>query len=258
MEQRNLSGEMQDFRLNRLEENNTEVIRTSITKTVGVGKDFPDINSAAEWIHTIKQTAGHITILLDDGVHIFTDTPIISFEQVRFMSFLNKQVSIKSSSGIPANCSISASGTLGGFFGGMFSATNSVVSIDNVTFDVTLGGLLSTQPLSAIVGTNSSIQMINCITNGGMGVAAIGGSINVIDSVFDGCLIAVSTDTNASVVDTTISNSLMNGVTSNRARVVLDNVTFTANTADTNIPLNEIQYDGSYISTNDTALSFKV
>lgn len=59
----------------------------------------------------------------------------------------------------------------------------------------------------------------------------------------------------------TISNCTTNGIRIFQSRVTTSEtgtLTFVTNTADTNMTLNEIQYDGSFITDGTSALSFKV
>lgn len=283
----NKSAEMQDWRLNQLEKNIVSTIYTVDTnltrKIVGEGKDFETLHDAVEWLGNVKQTGGIIYIGIDDGVHtldldMHRDTLYIGNTTLVHSAgahIFSKNVIFYSTSGNEDDCTITTDRSTLPDFMFLFSPfmiRQSSVIFSRITFDAVIGGYniavdggTSGIMAGAIYGDNSSVNFLNCnINNQGVGATMSGGGLGLFETTVSTNLYGVSAGfSKVRIENSTIEQSMVAGITGTGAgqmdinsQITLRNTTFSSNTANTDIPLNEIQRDGTFISDGTAALTF--
>lgn len=244
-------------------------ITDSYTAEVGVGKDFELFHDAMVWV--MKQaTTGNatITLILDDQTHYIGEPS--DFLTWYFWTYYTVQsaVLIKSASGNPALCKITMPATNDwDMWPGIFTATGGgFLTLEKITIDPALGGYPYPNHVAAVVASNATARLSTAIVeNAGSGAQAYnGGYFGIYNSTINACETGISLNSGSKCVDTsgskvsTISGNILGISCTNGSVVTLnDSTTFSGNTTDTNIPINQIQYDGACIADTTAALSFK-
>lgn len=250
-------------RLELLVGSGQEVITESTTKTVGEGKDFETLHLAFRWIENITQPGGFVILSIDDGVHVLGGEGEFDEDWWTYYAFNEKHLYIESASGNKDNCII----TLNSYddddnYPAIIQSQYCDIYFKNVTIDIAAAGY--PYPINVDFGyfTMTTMQLIDVDFKNCAGIYTQNQSyILGMRLTIDGC--------DKGIWNTNSTFDLRSGITiqncnegiyvyrSGKCIADSGNITFTNNTADTNIPLNEIQYDGSYISDGTGALSFK-
>jgi len=262
------------FALNRtrLERMFAELYETSVPITEAVEKtvaadgdpagvkDFDNLHDALKWAELQTYTKGGEVILsLEDGNHIIGGEGRLDDYNWAYYVFTRASVVLVGASGDKSLCTI----TLDGWDDGdqwacMFILRSAAILFENVTVD--LGADLYPYPenVSLVWGYDSS--NFTCTTSTLEDFAGLwfdsGCTVNLFGSVIDGgagYFEIMGNGTNGYALSSTFQNFTTTAIAvGNGATMCLDGTTtFTGNGSDTNIPLNEIQPDGSYI-TNKT------
>ena len=248
-----------------LKNKNDLVITETVTKTVGAGKDFETLHEALKWLETIRTIGpGYVYLSLDDGTHTLGGSGTFNEDEWSYYVLKGIQAGIGGASGDKTKVTI----TLDAYDDGdnwpsMFALYSCHMFIQDVTIDTALGGYPYAGNVDIIMAyTQSSVQCSRAdLKNGLESVIPYSGSIAnyyqcVVDN-FDSGLYTWGGRVKAT--QTTISNcdTALYVSTKEPSIITMDNCTLTANTADSNVPLHEIQYSGSYITNLTSALSFK-
>jgi hypothetical protein len=245
-------------------------ITEPVTKTVGAGKDFETFHEAMTWACSTHTTGnGAITLTLDDGLH--TPTSKADFNSWWYAYYpINNSMTINSASGNKANCIISLPvDDNGEDWPSLFLIHNGWLNIVNLTVDVTATGATQSANVTVIHphqgGTLSTWQVD--IKGGYPIYATHTGAIALrrADLYADATRAALSLlDRTTAYAHTVTFATGAFGIKVYLSAVfsvdddAIGSVTFApALGANTNIPLNEIQYTGAYISDGTAALSFK-
>lgn len=241
-------------------------ITTTVTKTVGAGKDFETFHEAMVWAcNTTIAGAGNIDLLLDDGTHVI---PMDALDEYwwAFYTFRNNNIGITGASHNKANCIITLEGVDDGDREpGIFQLLGTAhLWLAYITLDVGAGGYPYPESVGvAWCSEASKVSIVHAdivcgspIWVGDIAIALVGSSILTgsqigLETILGGT-IHISGPTELKNFATGIKATL-----GGRVRQSAGVVTFTNCITDTNIPLNQIQYDGSYISNGAAALSFK-
>lgn len=244
-------------------------ITTVVTKTVGstVGNDFPLFHDAMTWAcKQVTKGRGKVRLLLDDGTHILGEPD--EFDQNEWLYYsVTSHIGIEGASGDKTLCTITMSPTDDGDQWPTVVGINSggFLSASYVTFD--MGAGLYPYPENVSLGyANEACTMYSC-TFEDMAVTFWGnnGNVTINTCLINNCVTGVqghAVGMNCLIATTTISNcttgiSISPGNWSSNNVIRLKAVTFTTNTANTDVTINEIQYDGSVIVNGTSALSFK-
>lgn len=132
---------------------NAANISTSVTKTVGAGKDFETLHLALRWAEKLIFLGnGKLTLEIDDGTHVLGGAGEFNENAWAYYAFINSRITFKSVSGIAANCII----TLDAFddnenWPSVITAYLSNITVMNITIDGSIGGY----PYSAIYFLNA-------------------------------------------------------------------------------------------------------
>lgn len=243
-------------------------ITSTVTKTVGAGKDFETLLAAMTWATAqITSHAGLIVLSLDDGIHEVGEPSDFNTTYWAYHVVANT-LTIESASGVTANCSITLPSTDDGDqYPTLFTSVHKgSLLLKEVTIDPSLNGY----PYSTSVGPVSIndgrlILSKSVIKNADYAVYAWGyGKVEYQNTLIESCDVALSAGLHSTIAviwggspSAEIKNCTT-GVSVTESSVAnVSNLTFTTNTADTSIPLNEIQYDGSYITNEQAALTLK-
>lgn len=260
-----------------------QTVDTNLTrKIVGEGKDFETLHDAMEWLRNVKQTGGIIYIGIDDGVHtldldMHRDTIYIGNTTLVHSAgahIFSKNVIFYSTSGNEDDCTITTDRSTLPDFVALFSPfmiRHSSVIFSRITFDAVVGGYNVAVDgglnimAGAIYGESSSVSFLNCnLNNQGVAATISGGTLGLFETVVSTNIFGVSAGfSKVRIEDSTIEQSMVAGITGTGAgqmdinsQMTLRNTTFSSNAANTDIPLNEIQRDGTFISDGTAALTF--
>jgi hypothetical protein len=249
-------------------------ITTKVTKTVGAGKDFETFHEAMLWATRVPTTGhGAINLRLDDGVHV---GKYADFDPFHY-SFYNVKnwLVIESASGNRANCTITMEGaTPSGMWLYFFGVSRGGhLTLYQVTLDISLDGKVGamSEDIAVYADSNARFRAYDCVmkayrpvyidvnsygdistctltagtATSGFAVGAFEGSVVKVDALtILGGYQGLRCDTAA---------RMFYGGAGGAGQVTFAGIT----NANTSIPLNQIQYDGRYISTAVAALSFK-
>lgn len=227
--------------------------------------NFSTFHEAMKWVE--KQSVsglGYIELVLEDGIH---EAGVPNVTNTMGYAIGNIKLSIVSASYDEDQCIISLpSGTdVGHNIPVIFVVGNGGnLKLDALTIDPKAQDTdnVNADNMTAITVYTGGIADIACdIKNCDTGVfLASVAKAKIISSNISLCQDAIRC---AYASEATISSSdifdCTTGIqfTDTTNKVMLTSVTFTTNTTDTSIPLNEIQYLGGYISDGTAALSFK-
>ena len=222
-----------------------------VSYTVGTGKDFENINEVNAWLKTAKAVNADVTFVLDDGVHkVYVDDghSLVIPRAARL-------VVIKSASGNKALCSLTIDGTstYNGFTAVVSNYGNLIV--DKITIDPELDAYADGGNANGIICiSNTGLKLLSCsILNGRINLNCNHGThVECFNTVFDGAAVL-----NIGVYDAVLKagcqvNNGSIGIYVDTSigigQISIGDTTFSGNTTDTYIPLNEVQDDGSYIA----------
>ena len=253
------------------------VISTPVNKTVGVGKDFELFHDAMAWACSRQTINGaKITLTLDAGTHFVGTPDQFNFDVWTFYE-VESRIAIKGATGLKTDVII----TLppdddGNNWPYMFDISPAGdLTLEDITIEGDAGGYpypdnyanfaVSGGRLSFFSSTvKGGWAGIEVYTNGyayiytkaGVGGTLIEGTDYGIYNVMGKILI------NSHTTDTTIQNCAVGigsvqGAMTQLSAYSGGALALSGNTADYDHPVNEIQYDGSYITNNTAALSFK-
>ncbi len=240
-----------------------DAISDTVTKTVGIDKDFSSLHEAIKWVEShafIGQ--GRVILRLDDGIHILGGEGTFNEKSWSYYEFKFANMVIESVSGNRTACTI----TLDAFNDGdmyptIFTVYNSWITFNDVTFNPAFNGYphyfhvtiadcytgsafvidngFFVNFLNVAFWLNSSGKFDDSTFNSAAYAAIynLGGKIDINTCSFVSCSTALHCN----------GSSLINGTS----------MTFTNNTQNSNIPFNEMQYDASFITDNTGPLSFK-
>lgn len=251
----------------RIQENNIQYLKEHtidkpVTKTVGTGKDFETLHEAFRWIETLTAVGdGWVELQLDDGTHVLGGEGQLNEWVWAYYVFKDISINIIGASGNKANCIITQDGfDDGDNWGAMFSVSNASMFSKDVTYDFAVGGYPYSHHTDFFYTTltGSYVRFRDSTIKNMLSVYANGSYINVFNVLIDNLVDGIGcSNSYVDVVNSTITNCSKATYTVG-GKIVLSNVTLTTNTANGNIPFNEIQYDGSLITDKSGALSFKV
>ncbi len=251
-----------EFMKTEKEDATAKVISSSSTKTVGIGKDFETLHLALRWLETVTCVGrGYVYLVLDDGIHLIGGENELDEAEWAYYTFSFAKIGIKSASGNKDNCIISQDPyDDGDNWASLFSAYGSYVWFDKVTFDTSAGGYPypnSTVLIWGYLGT--TIYSSRCVFKNMNTVLYSTSIVTEYYSTFSDCGTAIET-AKGKADGTNISQCAIGIKTDTGyqpSHIKLKDVVFDNNTSDTNIPLNEIQYDGSYITDDINPLTLK-
>ncbi len=230
------------------------MVYSSLDKTVGTLKDFATLDEALVWVSSVGSIgAGVINLILDDGtyqlgksaVDIQLDDSIPSMYQIQ-----NIRLNIKSASSNKANCTVSLRADLTiAQSTAILQMVKSVCTFTNITINQSLLGFTdANQYIDFISGHSSSLRFKFCDVK------------NITDmSFFESSLVIEDTNlntfnkinmTNSSYMNIGQNSEISNAVNGfnlkdmSRVSIIGVNV---VNSTIANIPLNQMQADGSYI-----------
>jgi len=253
-------------------------ITTLVTKTVAADgdpsgvNDFDDFHSAMKWVE--KQTttgSGTITLELNDGTHEVGEPDTLGTGLWGAYYTVSCLVTIISASSDPALCTITMPATDdgGGVWPVMFaSGRGAVLSLAAITIDPSVNSYPYPEKVTVVTATQSSsvtLQDGAIVQNASRAVYMWdSASVLLMSCLIDSCARGVWADLSSKIVTlpfagtNTISNCTDTAITAVHSSTAhIAGITFTGNASDTHSPINEIQYDGSYISDGAAALSFK-
>ncbi len=213
-----------------------------VVKTVGVGKDFEKLHDALVFAET-KQ--GHsVTLTLDDGTYTIGDGGVRAGEWASHGTlyiYRNMSLAITGKNRTKDGVKIilhADSRTNDAYF--ITSGFAASIELANMTLATSIGDISKTDQrwLFNIYSNSNDFKIANAKLQGWMHTFSDYGTPAVLDNV------------------EFVSN--VNAISATKgSRIILKTVTFIDNTKDTNIPLNEIQYDGSFISDGKAPLHHK-
>jgi len=230
------------------------LVKEYTVKTVGSGKDFETLHEALSWAEKISGVGnGMIIFKLDDGVHKLGAEG--SFDGTKpIYSIQNLYISIESSSQIEGNCIITIDGgSQTPAFIEVFRLIGSVIITYKITVDLAYDGYdvgATSLYFGRLFSTATFIMQSSTIKSVGQIMAQHASTIVFDNSTVDGFKSITMVNSNAIFMDTIVKNGTSSGgsiVAMYFSNVQLINATLTDNVKDTNIPLNEVQEDGSYI-----------
>jgi hypothetical protein len=261
--------------------------------TVGTGKDFTTLDDALRYLSDTATVSSNssITLTLDDGTH---EMVLPSGESIAY-DLTGLDLLIKSATGTKAACIITLPNA-SAYIGFMLYVTKGTLELELVTIDGTYNGG-SGILVWPVYGRNGSTVVIHdvdfknvrdAVTVMNNSYCAVSGSpatTNTFTSISNNAITCHYNSTVYIERPTTITNcgygiisrwgskviqgdgvafSITNTTTTalyarNHGIIVVDNaaLTLTGNGTDYYIPVNEIQYDGSYITNQTGSLSFK-
>lgn len=244
-----------------------EIINTYTTKTVGIGKDFELLHDALRWAEGLTLgISGRLLFVLDDGVHTITRIGEVDANTNAYYNFSRSHITLRSASGSHTACilSIKSDSDIADYSPVIY-IEGGVFSLEQISADLTSDGYVGGNLPSLVFASALGYTYINGGTyTGWYSVTSMyhGSFLSAQSATIDNCNAAfiatnsrVETGTGLSIINSTGTGAISvvdGGITLMKAPV-----TFSSNVSDTNIPLNEIQYNGSYISDNTAALSFK-
>lgn len=262
-----------------------ETISGGASKEVGVGKDFETLSEALRFAETYLGNS--LTILIPVGVHELK----VDDEWFGEFKLIGVAVSIEGIGGAAQedNTIITLSSDSRTGQAAVFNVQHSNIGFKYITFDGTAGGRAEDDEVNWFVVYGSNLHMSHVfILNGKVLINLFDGSVFIsVSSAFTGTNTArdvIAAQYGSEIVldgvavsggrftiyatrggklttltSLTVSDADNTGIWASRNTPVFleGTITFTNNTADTNIPLNEIQYDGSFICNGTAALSFK-
>lgn len=238
--------EANDFSVNG---NTIVTITEDTTKTVGAGKDFGTLVEAMAWVNTqTTKYPAKITLTLDDGTHEAADGVTLYITGVNLV--------ITSAGGVAANCTINAFAAITGTR--MFTQNDGICEFLNITIDGATGGASNTGLYCKGGTMNVNSSTITNFMNG-IDMAGRTAVVNLGQSILidNGTGISVASGAYSEAFFQTFESNTTGIVVSGGGIVSYQISTFTTNTADVSIPINEIQYSGSYVTDNAAALAFK-
>ena len=243
-------------------------IATAVTKTVGAGKDFELFHDAMMWVQSVPILGGGwVQLVLDNGIHVCEYDPLTFNPLMYSLYSVSGYVDIRAANESKANCKITlAPDVPADLWPFVFSAVSGGnLQFLDVTLDAALGGcavgmteitmldidsqsraylyrsdVLAAAPLS--VRGNAELTSSCVITAGASGTAVScwsGGIVRLGNNNIVAGLVGLKAETSGRIVS---GSGISFGVGVITPR---------------NIPVNQIQYDGSYISNSAAALSFK-
>lgn len=238
------------------------IVDSPITITVGIGKDYIELHDALKWVEKAVITkSGIITISLDDGVHTLgRDGELDPWYWSYYNISGGNNVFIKSASGVAANCTIThANFDDGGAFPTIFYVENSTVLFDKVTIDLALGGYLYSDQTTFLILDLAAVAFTQYCIASNVGTFAYAYSKSNISSIFDNLdatdnIYYLSMSATAHAKNSTLANTTEAIYVERDAKAFLQSVILSGNTSDSNVPLNVIQVDGSYVSDGTTSL----
>lgn len=256
-------------KINEVTEDVYPIVGSAGYKTVGVGKDFETLVDAFLWARNkLVGGTGYFYFVLDDGMHYLTTAGNYLGAGWTFKN--SGYFYITSAGGNADNCILTMhpdTGTHTNKTGKLFYMTNCLFITNNITFDPLAGGQteLSIKYRFGKDSWNNTFLFYNTKFKNLIEGVYCGVNTHVLlnDCSFDSCETAILADNISGVLNTggtslTITNCTKGIDNIYAGRIVIDGVnTFTGNTEDTNIPLNEIQYDGSIISDGTSELTHK-
>ena len=246
--------------------------------------DFDSLDLALTFLDSPSiTTASKITFELNDGVHLMESA----------YSFSNKRFELKSASSNKSLCTVSR--TAGSSATEFIRMIDCVVNCYSITFDCTVGGGADKSFSSILSCHSTNIEVASCdFKSSNFPIQLLKNSYAyVYTSTIDNCFYGISAqfDSVCELVGTVTINACNYGIHAEatgkvfasyfaglNANITVSNCTWvginavhggqvslvstipptlTGNTLDTNIPLNEIQYNGGYISDGTGPLSFK-
>ena len=276
-----------------LEEN---IITTPVMKTVASATsadpsafDFSTLHDALRWVEK-KQifNAGTIALGLDDGMHYLgrQGPGEIDAASGSYYNFSNTNIALLSMS-MSGNCVLTMDPYDDGDAGPkIISAFNSILQFVGLVINEDAGGYLYPLQVAFVTCYKTTVSVSMAMINGfyeafsldagsqlkasqltienidgairarnRSSIAATGMTIDGASSLIYGPILVDNSDIYISSGE--IKNSLYGVYTQQGGKAVLESVTLTNNTNDANIPLNEIQYNGAYVSTANAPLTLK-
>lgn len=239
-----------------------QVTNGLIVKTVGVGKDFESFHKAMTWAcQQVTLNHGQIKLVLDAGTHYVGEPEDFNEDTWCFYTIANN-IFIEGAGKATTFITLPSTDD-GNNYPGIFWIGGGRFRIQGVTIDGTYGGYPYAKGVDAGFVYRADCAIISCNFSD-LDAAFVGGQITYNDScVIDDCALGVFISGNGIDITlnaTTISNcdEAIGYFNSGRnGHISTKNTIFTTNTSDYPFTLNEIQYDGSFISNAAAALTLK-
>jgi len=234
--------------------------------TVTVGTDFDTFAEAMTWAVNIPtEGSGIIDISLPAGTHLMPEPSAFDDWEWAYFKVTNN---LLITGAAEATTFITMPDTDDGDnWPAMFSVVGGFLRMSEVTVDPSLGSYPYPENVAPGYGVRGGkIQCESCTFSSGNGApyggdagyvfmyqCVIGDNATGLDVYGAGSMLLQScTIQNCTTAGIAIPTGKGNG-----PQVNLHTVTFTNNTADTNVPINQIQYNGGRIANGEAALSFK-
>lgn len=249
--------------LNLLQEIITSILPNPnivVIKTVGIGKDFETLHEALVWCEESNLSKSIVQLLLDDGVHVLGGERNFDPIAGSLYTLTNTYIQILGSSYDSSKVIITLDRDIvipdyASIFILMASFTIGYVTVD-FAYDGNTGASKASM-LTQAIGKNNINLVMSTFKN--MKMPLNNGPVSVQYCLIENCTYGLYSS--VSKENTLINTEFKNCITALKvaygAQILAKTCTFTNNTTNYNIPLNQIQYDGSYISTGIAALTFK-
>lgn len=253
--------------LTKTNENFEEIypITESVTKTVAADgdpagvQDFDDFDTAMTWACGQAINGGQITLELQDGTHYTNDFNDASTRHRSTYVVSHNDIFIESASSDQNVCTITLPASIAKDWYTVFKVSQGELVFSYVTIDLAAGGNTASSEKTNIskATTAGNIYFSRCnLSNASQLMNTSSMCIaGMYQCICDNVYSALTLDGNsyADIYGTTqIINCRSTGgaiaVTDSSSLTIDANTIFSGNAADTNIPLNEIQPDGSYIT----------
>ncbi len=238
-----------------------QTITEDTTKTVGAGQDFETLQEALDWATNVDTVGkGKITLTIDDGTHELN--PPTSASDATAYIVLN-QLILKSASETAANCIITYNNTNEvDTYTGMFTAAyGGYLSIADITIDPAASTYAYSNKAGILGASRGTVAITSVvIKNGRIGVSASENSnVFIYGSTIDNQSFAGAVIFSDGFIESSGPSSITNstnGFYIDKGHAVVPGMTFSGNTTDATIPLNEVQQNGDYITDITTDLAF--
>lgn len=264
IENRNI--EMLDFRLDNVESSveimEKQIITEVLQVTVGIGGDIETLHEALQYAASI-QTIGNgvLALILLPGTHILDPDNILDPFYGHHYSLQHITMVITSVAGRDLTFV-----TIPEVFdeGYIFLMLNSTINFIGVTFDGTLGGHVNGGSNQLMYGTYQSLTEGCTFKNFDRTMISNGVITFEGNCIFEGNTEALRTGHGSKILlyqSPTFNNNDTALFADYAGQIMIKSdttIVFSGNTTDTNIPMNEIQYDNSLISDSKSTLTFKV
>lgn len=238
----------------KVESLSSNMVYASIDKTVGSGKDFATLDEALTWVSGVGSIgAGVINLILDEGTYqIGKDTVDIQLDDAlpSMYQIQNIRLNIKSASNNKANCTVSLRADLAVPQSvSVLQMVRSVCTFTDVTLNQSILGYNDVSKyIDFISGHASSLRFNFCDVKNVTHMSFYDSVVVAEDTIIN--TIDKINMTNSSYMNVGLNSEILNAVNGfilkDMSRASIKGVNIVDSTI-ANIPLNQMQEDGSYI-----------